>query len=471
MDQFLNNNLLCDWIFFSPFFILFILFLGIFFFSLFYISQNININIFNFIFYITIYFLLFVLISFFILFFVNINVYFYKNLFYINANISFIFICIILLIMFILFLSARSFLFDKIFIMEYPLIIILALFGIFFVLFTNDLFLLYLGIELQSYCFYILVGLKRYSNLSIEASLKYFILGSFASGVYLFGVSIVYGMLGSTNFSQLYIAINLFHHFYSISLVTYFGIIFIFAGILFKLALVPFHFWLPDVYEGAPTFVVAFLAIISKISFFFIFIKLYYHVFNGWSFFLLSDILIFISFSSILIGGILGLYEPKLKRLLAYSGISHTGFMVLALSLGTFSGIESFFVYFFTYLLTLINIFYILIFFRLSPYYFKLVYITDLVILVKSNIYAALCLFFLFLSLAGVPPFPGFYGKALVLKALIESGYYYISVFIIIFSVINIVYYLRFCDFFFLCLLQQILFLLNIVLILRLWLF
>jgi NADH-quinone oxidoreductase subunit N len=117
--------------------------------------------------------------------------------------------------------------------------------------------------------------------------------------------------------------------------------------------------------------------------------------------------------------------------------------MVLALALGSFSGVEAFFVYFFTYLLTLLNIFYILIFFRLSPFYFKLVYVTDFIVLVKSNTFVAINLFFLFLSLAGVPPFPGFYGKALVLKSLIESGYFYMAAFIIFFSVINIVYYLR----------------------------
>jgi len=173
----------------------------------------------------------------------------------------------------------------------------------------------------------------------------------------------------------------------------------------------------------------------------------------------LTDILLFIGFLSIFIGGVLGLYETKIKRLLAYSGISHTGFMILALSLGSFSGIEAFFVYFFTYLLTLINIFYILIFFRLSTFYFKLVYITDFIVLAKSNTFVTLNLFFLFLSLAGVPPFPGFFGKALVLKSLIESGYYYIPAFIIFFSVINIVYYLRLCVFYFLFLLILTLFL------------
>lgn len=459
----LNNKLLSDWVFFIPFLVLFVIFLVIFIFSLVYIALNVYLNILKPLLYISIYFLLFIILSFYILYIINIDVYFYKNLLYFNINFIFILIVIILLLIIILFFSYFYFLFDKILIIEYSLMLLLALFGIFLVLISNDLFLLYLGIELQSYCFYVLVALKRYSNLSIEASLKYFILGSFASGIYLFGVSIIYGMLGSTNFSQIYIAINLFYHLHFLSLATFFGIIFIFVGILFKLALVPFHFWLPDVYEGAPTIIVAFLAIISKISFFFAFMNLYYFVFKNWTFYFLTDILLFIGFFSILVGGLLGLYETKIKRLLAYSGISHTGFMILALSLGSFSGIEAFFVYFFTYLLTLVNIFYILIFFRLSSFYFKLVYITDFIVLAKSNTFVTLNLFFLFLSLAGVPPFPGFFGKALVLKSLIESGYFYISAFIIFFSVINIVYYLRLCVFYFLFLLILILFLLNIL--------
>jgi NADH:ubiquinone oxidoreductase subunit 2 (subunit N) len=238
----LNSKMLSDWIFFIPFLVLFLVFLVILSFSLVYIASNTFLNILKPILYITIYFLFFVIVSFGLFYLVNIDVYFYKNLLYFNVNFVFVIILVIILLMFILFFSYSYFLFDKVLIIEYSLMLILALFGIILVLTSNDLFLLYLGIELQSYCFYVLVALKRYSNLSIEASLKYFILGSFASGIYLFGVSIVYGMLGSTNFSQIYIAINLFYHLHFLSLATFFGIIFIFVGILFKLALVPFHF-------------------------------------------------------------------------------------------------------------------------------------------------------------------------------------------------------------------------------------
>jgi len=176
-------------------------------------------------------------------------------------------------------ISLDYFKFEKFQVTEYSIIVLLAVLGMFLLVSANDFISLYLALELQSFCLYILASLKRYSNLSIEAALKYFILGSFSSGIFLFGISLLYGFFGTTNFYEintLTFSSDIFTNYSSPVLIS---ILFISVGILFKLAVFPFHFWIGDVYEGSPMIITAFFAIVPKLSFLVVFVKLYFFVF------------------------------------------------------------------------------------------------------------------------------------------------------------------------------------------------
>lgn len=445
---FFNIHVLPNWMFLIPFIILFIVFVYIFCVVIFFVYQKVYLNIFNALSYLTLYFLIFVASSFWIFFINFVDAYFLSFNFYLNSiN---IFLCLIVtgLLMFIFWLSLSYFTFNNIVALDHIIFLILSLFGMFIVILSNDLFVLFLGIELQSYCFYVLVAMRKYSNISIEASIKYFILGAFTSGLFLFGCSLLYGMAGTLNIVDLAVISNGFVHYDSTVLTVFFGMILLLASILFKLALAPFHFWLADIYEGTTILVVSFLSIVGKISFLIIFFKLYYILFSAWPLFFLHDVIIFLCIVSIGLSAIACLYEFKLKRLLAYSGISHTAFMVMALALGSFIGVEAFFVYFFTYLAVLLNLFYILVGFRLTRFGIDLEFVTDFSIIVRDNPLLALNLFLLFLSLAGIPPLPGFFGKALILKALVEMGYFNVAIIIILLSIVNAVFYVSFVEWF-----------------------
>lgn len=299
-----------------------------------------------------------------------------NNIFYLNY--SFVInnwvlnakIFVLILVFFIFLLSVDYFKFEKFQIFEYASIILLSVLGMFILISSNDFIVLYLAVELQSFCFYILSALKRYSNLSIEASLKYFILGSFSSGILLFGISLIYGFFGTLSFNEINNIIFFSDIFASLDRNIIFAMLFITVGILFKLGVVPFHFWLPDVYEGSPTIVTALFSIVTKFSFLVLFIKVYFFVFLKLSF-VFNDIFLFLALLSTIFGSIMSLYQVKIKRLLAYSAISHMGFILMSLSLFSISGLQSFLMYVFIYTVMSLNIFSIMLVFRSNPTFAK----------------------------------------------------------------------------------------------------
>lgn len=338
-------------------------------------------------------------------------------------------------------ISLGYFDFERFQVFEYSLLLMLSVFGMFVLVSVNDFILLYLSVELQSFCFYVLAGLKRYSNLSIEAGLKYFILGSFASALLLFGISLIYGFFGTLNFNEVY-----YLFFFDSGLLL--AVLFITVGILFKLGLVPFHFWLPDVYEGSPMIVTTMFAVLTKFSFLVLFVKLYYFVFFG-IMYVFNYLFLFLGLLSIVFGSIMSLYQTKIKRLLAYSGISHMGFMFIALSLFSVNGLFVFLVYFLIYIVLSVGIFSVVLAFRVERNFYKLRNLVEFSSLLKANFFLAVIFSFILLSFAGVPPLSGFFGKFLLFHALVESNNYFLALSVLLLSVLTTVYYIRLIRFVF----------------------
>ncbi len=325
---------------------------------------------------------------------------------------------------------------------EYFILLGLAFIGIFTMIISNDLITLYLGIELQSLAFYLLAAFKIYSNFSTEAGLKYFILGAFSSGLLLFGCSLVYGFTGTTNFSDLkplfindQVPLDIFN---GILL----GNIFITVGILFKLGASPFHMWLPDVYEGIPTAITAIFAIVPKIAIFGLFLRLSINLFSN-TFFHWNQILIYSSILSIIIGTLGGLYQIKIKRLLAYSAISHIGFLLIGFSTYTKVGFFALFFYIIIYIILSLNIFAIILSLRKIDNNLKLKRINEFTLLFKSNKILAINFCLILFSITGLPPLVGFYSKLYIFISAIKSEIYLIAIIAAIFSVIASMYYIR----------------------------
>ena len=322
---------------------------------------------------------------------------------------------------------------------ELPLLILFSLEGMFLLISSNDLFTLYLALELQSLALYIICSINRYSNIGIEAGLKYFILGSFSSAILLFGISLIYGFLGTTNYQELYLCLH--PDFINDNLIIlYFSFGCIVVGLLFKLAIFPFHFWISDVFEGSPNIITYFFALVPKISIFFVLFRIIFVVFiNFISFY--SFIILFCSIFSILIGSILALYQVKIKRFFAYSAIVHMGYILLSLFLGNWLGVYTSFYYLFVYLLASVNIFTIfLAIYKNDNSNIK--NIVDVISILHSNPFLSFIFAINLLSLAGIPPFAGFYGKLHVFFLLLDTGNYFLGMLVVLFSVLNCVYYI-----------------------------
>lgn len=325
---------------------------------------------------------------------------------------------------------------------EYFILLGLAFLGLFTLVGANDLITFYLGIELQSLAFYILAAFKIYSNFSTEAGLKYFILGAFSSGLLLFGCSLIYGFSGTTNFYDLKLLLLGSELPLSIFLGIVVGSIFIIIGILFKLGAAPFHMWLPDVYEGVPTSITAIFAIVPKIAIFSVFLRLNFSLlfidFPFW-----QELLTYSGLSSIVIGTFGALYQTKLKRLLAYSAISHVGFLLIGfISLSTWS-IFSLIFYLLVYIIISINIFSVILSIRKRTNNIKIKKINELIILFKSNKTLAINFALILFSIAGIPPLAGFYSKFYIFVSAIKADVYVVALIAAILSVIGCLYYIR----------------------------
>ena len=317
---------------------------------------------------------------------------------------------------------------------EYPILILASVLGMILMISSNDIIIFYLGLELQSLCLYILAAFKREDGKSTEAGLKYFVLSALASGLLLYGCSLIYGFTGSTNFDV--ISENLVMS--NMGLV--FGIVFILVGLAFKISAVPFHMWTPDVYEGSPTSVTCFFAIVPKIAALTIFIRFLYIAFvtaiNEW-----QTILIFLSLASMILGAVAAIGQTNIKRLIAYSSIGHMGYALAGLITGTSSGIQSSITYLTIYLVMNLAIFGCIFMMKRENVFEENIY--ELSGLSKNHPIIALCFVIILFSLAGIPPMAGFFAKFYVFMSIIETEMYAFAIVALVTTVISAFYYLR----------------------------
>ena len=298
----------------------------------------------------------------------------------------------------------------------------------------NDALSIFVAFEFQGLSFYILSTFYWSSNYSVETGLKYFILGSFTSCLFLLGFSIVYCLIGSMSFEFIFL---LSSEQYSVSLI-FLSIVFCLTALLFKVGASPFHFWLPDIYEGSILPVTFFFAIVPKFVIFYLLLKILI-LFVAFEYNFSSLLCLFSGFISVLVGAIASIFQKKIKRLFAYSTISHTGFILL----GTFGlsslGFKSIFFYLLIYILMNISIFSIL----LGNKHAILKYIINWSYFFSRNIALSIVFSFILLSMAGIPPLAGFFSKLLIIISVIQQGYVIFSFFLVIFTCIGCYYYIR----------------------------
>nr|YP_010032387.1 Nad2 [Schizocladia ischiensis]QOW07601.1 Nad2 [Schizocladia ischiensis] len=320
---------------------------------------------------------------------------------------------------------------------EVFVLILIASLSLCFLLSSYDLLSVYLSLEMLSLVFYTLACLKRDSAFSTEAALKYFILGALASAFFLFGSSLIYAYMGTTNFAQLAL---LSQDLEPRPLIVNLGIVFVASTFFFKLGGAPFHMWVPDVYEGAPTSFSQVFAVVPKLSLLVVLSRFFYTAF--WSFSPTWEILLLLCGAmSLYIGCMGGLAQTKLKRLLAYSGISHVGFMCAAMSTGCLEGNQGVFFYAFLYMLTTIYLWTYAM--HLEPARRGLLTLVDSIGVFQANPVLALTTVLVLFSLAGIPPLGGFFAKLNVFVSLIESSYYLVALIAVVCSVISTFYYIR----------------------------
>ena len=317
---------------------------------------------------------------------------------------------------------------------EYPVIMLIAILGMFFMVSSNDLILFYLGLELQSLSLYILASIDRDNLRSSEAGIKYFVLSALSSGLLLYGCSLLYGFTGSTNFQVISNNVG------DINIGTTFAMIFILVGLAFKVSAVPFHMWTPDVYEGSPTSVTSFFAIVPKIAGIAVFIRFMYSPFQNildeWQY-----ILVFISIASMILGAVAAINQKNIKRLIAYSSISHMGYAIAGISTGTESGFKSTIIYILIYSAMNIGFFAFVFLMKRSGKYIE--DINELSGISKNHPLAALSLLIVLFSLAGIPPLAGFFAKFYIFMSVIESGMYALAIIGLVTTVVSAFYYIR----------------------------
>ena len=335
---------------------------------------------------------------------------------------------------FVMISSSKYLILTKIFKIEYPILLLSSILGMTIMISSNDLIVFYMGLELQSLALYVLASFNRNNQLSSESGLKYFVLSALSSGLLLYGCSLIYGFAGSTNFDQIKYNINDIE--YGLTL----GIVFILVGLAFKISAVPFHMWAPDVYQGSPTSVTIFFAILPKIAALTVFIRFLYipfiNLIDQWQL-----IIIFLSIASMIFGAVAAIGQKNLKRLMAYSSISHMGFALAGLSVGTNQGIQSSIVYISIYLIMNLSFFSCLFMLRKDNKYYE--DLDDLSGLSKNHPLLSLSLLIVLFSLAGIPPLAGFFAKFYIFLAVIESEMYFLAIIGLLSTVIAAFYYLR----------------------------
>ena len=325
----------------------------------------------------------------------------------------------------------------KLYLFEYPVLILFSILGMLVMLSSNDFITLYLGLELQSLSLYVLAAIKKDSLKSSEAGLKYFILGALASGFFLFGVSLLFGITGTTTYTVLS---NNILSVENNSLLLIFSIVLILSSIAFKLSIAPFHMWTPDVYEGAPTSVTAFFAVVPKIAAIGVLMRILYialiDIHLIW-----NQLILILGMLSIFVGAFGALLQINIKRLMAYSAISNIGYIFLALSLGSQLGLEASLIYITVYTVSALGSFAFIL--SMEKDNIMLNTISSFAGLSKSNPFYSICFSIILLSLAGLPPLAGFIAKFYIFKAIIIADYLWIAVVGIMGSVISAYYYLN----------------------------
>ena len=320
---------------------------------------------------------------------------------------------------------------DKI---EYPIIILSSTLGMLLMISSYDLIIFYLGLELQSLCLYILASFRRSDEKSTESGIKYFILSALASGLLLYGCSLVYGFTTSTNFEIISDNLN------SNNTGALFGTVFIITALAFKVSAVPFHMWTPDVYEGSPTSVTSFFALIPKIAALTVFIRFMYvpfiNVIDQW-----QIIIIFLSIGSMIFGAVAAIGQYNIKRLMAYSSIGHIGYALAGIATGTIAGVQSTIIYLTIYLVMNLGAFGCIFMMKRENTFYE--NINDLSGLSKNHPIFAFGFLIILFSLAGIPPLAGFFAKFYVFMAVIESKMYSLAIIGLVTTVISAFYYLR----------------------------
>lgn len=328
---------------------------------------------------------------------------------------------------------AREEKFDK---FEYPVLIVLATLGMLLMISANDMIGLYLGLELQSLALYVVAAINRDNVRSTEAGLKYFVLGALSSGMLLYGISLVYGYTGSTSFETIAAALSGSER--QIGLV--FGLVFLLAGLAFKISAVPFHMWTPDVYEGAPTPVTAFFAAAPKMAAMALLVRVTVGAFEpiaaDW-----QQIVVFIAIASMALGSFAAIGQRNIKRLMAYSSIGHMGFALVGLASNSAEGVRGVVIYMLIYLVMTLGTFAFILAMRRKEG--NVEEISDLAGLSNTNPVMATVMTILMFSLAGIPPLAGFWAKWYVFLAAINAELYALAVIGVLTSVVGAYYYLR----------------------------
>jgi NADH-quinone oxidoreductase subunit N len=320
---------------------------------------------------------------------------------------------------------------------EFPVLILLCTVGMMIMASATNLMSLYVGLELQSLAIYVMAAFARDELRSSEAGLKYFVLGSLASGLLLYGVSLAYGFSGTMDFARLSAAFAAPGP-VSIGLVT--GVVFIVAGLAFKISAVPFHMWTPDVYEGAPTPVTAFMSTAPKVAAIALLLRAlevpFGHLGGQW-----QQLIVLISIASMLLGSLAAIGQTSIKRLMAYSSIGHMGYALVGLAVNTPAGIQGVLIYMVTYIFMSAGVFACII--AMNRRGIALEKISDLSGLARTDPMLAGAFAIFMFSMAGVPPFSGFFGKLYVFYAAVQAGYWTLAVIGVLTSVIGAYYYLR----------------------------
>lgn len=320
---------------------------------------------------------------------------------------------------------------------EYYVLLLFALVGTMIMVSSGDLLLVYIGLELQALSIYVLTGFLKANTRSNEASLKYIILGAFSSGIFLYGLSLFYGLTGTTNLNEMTIALSAQD--LSDSMVIL-ATLFMLVGLLFKVGAVPFHTWVPDIYEGAPSPITAYMSVAPKAAAFAVIVRIFMH-----DLLVLEPIWILnlaaIAVLTMTVGSFVALVQKNIKRMLAYSSIAHAGFVMLGIVAGGKEGMASIMLYLLIYTFMTIGIFAIVILLNKGAVFEEP--IEDFAGLAKNHAGLALMSLIFLLSLAGIPPTGGFFAKFYILTALVEQGYVVLTVIAVLLTAVAAWFYLR----------------------------